>query len=512
LVAVTKKDLVDEDWLELVTADVEDVLKDTTLEGARIVTTSSVTKDGLPELMAAIDELLAETPSKRDVGRPRLPVDRSFTMSGFGTVVTGTLIDGQLSVGQEVELVLSGESTRIRGLQTHRTKLENASPGSRVAANLTGVSQEAIARGEVLATPGWLTPTTAMDVRLRVIPEAPHQLRHNMFLTVHTGSSEEVARLRLLESDTVAPGQTTWAQLKLNSPLAVVKGDYFVVRSNQTTLGGGEVVDPRARRHRRRHQPILERLEVMQEGSGRDVLVKTIEASEPCEFGVLVNKANLEPDDARSLLESMVSENAVVILGKGNIGRGTSVYTAAGWAALGEKARDALSAYHRQFPLRKGAPKEELRSRLKMAQQVFNNALPRLEEDGVVAEEGALVRLPDHTPQLSGTQSDAAAGYLRRLEADPYSPPTDAPIDAEVLNVLVEEGKVVKVSESVVFSTSAYQEMVDRILAYIREHGEISVADVRDMFGASRKYALPLMDYLDHQRITRRVGDVRVLR
>ena len=512
LVAVTKKDLVDEDWLEIVSDDVEEALKGTVLEGSPIVTVSAMTREGLPELVSAIDSLLEETEPKRDLGRPRLPIDRSFTIAGFGTVVTGTLIDGVLSVGQEMELVVSGRPTRIRGLQTHRQKLEQAVAGSRVAANLAGVPHDELSRGEVLTTRGWLRPTTALDVRLRVIPDAPHPIRHNMFVTVHTGSSEGIGRVRLLEKDRAEPGESTWAQLKLNAPTAVVKGDYFVIRSNQTTLGGGKVVDPHARRHRRMHEPILDRLAVMEKGSDRDVLLKTIEMSEPSEFQHLVNRANLGPAAARSELETMAAEKLVVTLGRRVTGPGVFVYTASGWATVADKARKFLETYHRQHPLRKGAPKEELRSRLSISGQVFNNVFLRLQEHGVVVEEGTLARLPDHTPHLTDAQKAAAEAYMRLLEGDPYSPPTDSPIDPEVLNLLADEGKVVRVSENVVFSASAYRDMVDKISAYIRERGEITVADVRDMFGTSRKYALALMDALDHQRVTRRVGDARVLR
>ena len=512
LVAITKKDLVDEDWLELVAADVENVLKDTTLEGAPIVSVSAMTGDGLPELVATMDDLLQQAFAKKDLGRPRLPVDRSFTISGFGTVVTGTLIDGNLSVGQEVELVLSGETTRIRGLQTHKTKQEQASPGSRVAANLTGIQYEEISRGEVMTTPGWLKPTNAMDVRLRIIPDAPHPIRHNMFVTVHTGSNEVIGRVRLLEKQRAEPGDTTWAQLKLDTPLAVVKGDYFVIRSNRTTLGGGSIVDTHTRRHRRMHQPILDRLEVMAQGSDRDMLLKTIEMSEPGEFRTLVNRANLEPEAAKSELEAMASEKLVVTLGRRAVGPGVFVYSAGGWGKVAEKARAYLKDYHRRFPLRNGAPKEELRSRLGMQPQIFTNALPMLQGEGVLAEEGTSVRLTEHRPQFQDSQHETVRAYLKLLDSDPYSPPTDSPIDPEVLNVLATEGKVVKVSDTVVFSNSAYQEMVDRISAHIKERGEITVADVRDLFGTSRKYALALMDYLDQQRITRRVGDIRVLR
>ena len=205
LVAVTKRDLVDDDWLELVVADVEDVVRGTVLDGAPVVTVSATTREGLPQLVSTIEDLLDETPPKRDLGRPRLPIDRAFTISGFGTVVTGTLTDGNLAVGQQLELAVSGRSTRVRGLQSHRSKVEEAIPGVRVAANLTGVQAESISRGEVLTTPGWLKPSTAIDVHLRVIPDAPHPVRHNMFVTVHTGSSEAIARVRLLEEDAVRP-------------------------------------------------------------------------------------------------------------------------------------------------------------------------------------------------------------------------------------------------------------------------------------------------------------------
>ena len=227
LVALTKKDLVDDDWLELVAADVEDTLKGTVLEGAQIIPVSAQTGEGLPDLVSAIESMIHGIPGKRDLARPRLPIDRSFTITGFGTVVTGTLIDGHLEIGQDVELTVAGQRTRVRGLQTHKSRVDRAEPGTRVAANLIGVPHDGIFRGEVLTAPGWLRSTTAFDVHLRVLEDAPNPLRHNMYLTVHTGSSESVARLRLLEDDRAQPGDTTWAQLKLDDPVAVAKGDYF---------------------------------------------------------------------------------------------------------------------------------------------------------------------------------------------------------------------------------------------------------------------------------------------
>ena len=511
LVAIAKRDLVDDDWLELVIADVEDALDGTALDGAQIYPVSALSGEGLPQLIAAIDAMLNDTPPKRDVGRPRLPIDRAFTISGFGTVVTGTLIDGSIRVGEEMTLAVSGKSTRIRGIQTHKKGQHEAQPGTRVAANLIGVSQDDVARGEVLTTDGWLKPTDAVDVRLRVIPDAPHPLRHNMYITAHTGSSEVIGRLRLLEKDVAEPGETTWAQIKTDAPLAVVKGDYYVIRSNRTTLGGGNIVETHAKRHRRMHSPTIERLAVMELGSAQDILLKTVEGDEPSRFEDLVNRANMSAAAVKSELEAMAADGRIAPLGDG-IGPGSYTFSAAGWNALSQKARQSLEAFYRQFPLRRGAPKEELRSRLGLTPQVFNLAFPRLQQDGVVIEDGALARLPGYEPALNAAQQAQADAYLALLEANPFSPPTDAPPDAEVLNLLDEQGKVVKVSESVVFSVSAYERMVELISAHITHHGEISVANVRDILGTSRKYALALMDYLDHKRITRRVGDARVLR
>ena len=516
LVAVTKRDLVEDDWLDLVSVEIEDLLEGTTLEGSPVMPVSGATGDGLPELITAIQQRLDEVESRKDLGRPRLPIDRAFTISGFGTVVTGTLMDGVLKVGQEVVLEPTGRKSRIRGLQSHKNKMDRVSPGTRVAANLAGVSHEDVARGEVLTTSGWLESSTAIDVRLKVLADAPRPVRHNMFVTVHVGSSETVARVRLLEKDLAYPGDSTWAQLKLDRPGAIVKGDFFVIRSNNSTLGGGHVVEPHARRHRRNHRPILDRLEVMGQGTDRDIIVKSIEASEPSVFDDLVKRANLSDEVVRAELEGLVTEGLTVILGDGSIGPGVMVYTAAGWSGLTIKTGDFLDSYHRQYPLRTGVPREELRSRIGMKQKVFGHVLARLQASGLLVEDGAAVRRTGHVPTLSDEQRLVADQYVDTLKTNPYSPPTDSPPDTELLGMLADEGRIIRVSDrvsdSVVFESGAYREMLDGVKARIEEHGEITVADVRDMFGASRKYAIALLDYLDQQSVTRRIGDARVLR
>ncbi len=509
IVVITKKDLVDKEWLELVTADVTEVLKDTVLAGSTIVAVSGVTREGLPELVSTIQKTLVETPPKKDIGRPRLPIDRIFTISGFGTVVTGTLIDGTLTLGQEVEMVPGDLRARVRGLQTHRTRIEVAQPGSRVAANLSGVAPDDLRRGQVVTTPGWLRASLALDARLRTIKDIPHPLQHNSAVTFHTGTSESTARVRLLDTEQLQPGEECWVQIRLDDPIPVVKGDRFILRSSQGTLGGGEVVEPFAKRHQRFSASTLSRLAGLERGSPEDALLAALEAHEPCNLNTLVSLGNLSAETTRSALEALVQKRRVVALGEN---QGAVYYSAVGWERLTRRAREGLEAYHRQFPLRKGSPKEELRSRLGLNPQVFNLALSRLLSQGTLLEDGALVRLPSHQPRFSPQQQQAVSAYLRALESSRYSPPTDLPLDSELLNALVEQGRVVKVSEDVVFAASVYEEMVQRIVQETKARGKITVAEVRDLFGTSRKYALALMEHLDQQRITRRIGDERVLR
>ncbi|MEW5749044.1 MAG: selenocysteine-specific translation elongation factor, partial [Candidatus Thermoplasmatota archaeon] len=303
IVAITKKDLVDADWLELVASDIQETLKGTTLEKAPILAVSAPTGEGIPELKSAIDRVLDTAPPKRNIGRPRLPIDRVFTISGFGTVVTGTLVDGELTPGQEVEIVPAGLKARVRGLQTHKQKIEKAEPGSRVAANLSGVSTDELRRGYVVASPGWLRPTTVIDVKLRLLHSAGHPLRHNAMTSFHSGAAEAEARVRLLDSEELKPGGTAWAQLLLGESLAVVRGDPFIIRSTTETLGGGQVIDPHARRHRRFHKLTIGSLTAREKGAPEEVILNTLEAKGPLDLQGLAIQSNLPPAEVKKLVD-----------------------------------------------------------------------------------------------------------------------------------------------------------------------------------------------------------------
>ncbi|MBI2854642.1 MAG: selenocysteine-specific translation elongation factor [Chloroflexi bacterium] len=510
IVAITKKDLVDADWLELVTADIREVLKGTELEKAPMVSVSAITGEGLDELKAAIDRELDSTPPKRDTGRPRLPVDRVFSVSGFGTVVTGTLIDGELTLGGEVEIVPCGLKSRIRGLQTHKQKVDKAEPGSRVAANLSGVSTDEIHRGDVVTIPGWLKPTAAVDAKLRVLAGASHPIRHNAAVSFHTGATETEAKVRLLDRAELKPGETGWAQLYLRNHVAVVRGDLFIIRSSTDTIGGGEIVDPHARRHRRFHSQTLESLVAREKGAPEEVMLNTLEAKGPMDLQALTIQSNLPPTEVKRLVDQLLRENRITMLGDKP---GTALFFGSGgWTRFTRKALEFVKAYFEQFSLRDNMPKEALRTRLKLSQQHFADALHRLFCEGLLVEEGLAVQLPGRQAGLTKAQQSAIDAYIGSLLKDPYSPPSDLEPDGNILNLLIERRQVVKVSDNVVFAASAFDSMVQQISDHIRSHGKISLSEVKDMFNTSRKYSISLLEYLDRHGITQRVGDDRVLK
>lgn len=513
LVVITKTDLVDEEMVELVKAEVEDALEGTSFEGCPMVGVSAYSGDGMDELKATMDSILDKTEVRKDLGRPRLPIDRCFTISGFGTVVTGTLIDGTLTVGQEVELAGSGQKARVRGLQSHKTKVDATDPGVRLAVNLSGLSKDEVERGEILTIPGWLKPTYRLDARLRMVKNAPNPLKHNQGVTFHLFTSEASARVRLLDADRLDAGEEGWVQLLLSEPLPVVKGDFFVIRSAENTLGGGQIVDPNPRRrYKRFDDDVIERMMTLDQGTGGDIIISVAEQWGPCDMTTLSQRTNLPREEVSQRVRQLTEDGHIVTLGDFGTDSEAVVYSAQGWDILKSKVASALQLFHTQYPLRQGVPAQEIRSRLDLSQPVYQRALIRLVDENIVVDERQSLRLPDHEITLTEKMEEEAAAYLNALQKDPYSPLADAKVSQELLSVLIDQGKVVRVADGVIFAASAYKEMTDRIVEHLKAQGSITVADARTMFDSSRKYILPLMEHLDQQQITRRNGDERVLR
>ncbi len=524
VIAMTKVDLAEsEDWIELVVEDVAETLAGTVLENAPLVLTSARTGQGLDDLLATLQNVLAQAQPRPDRGRPRLPIDRVFTISGFGTVVTGTLSDGCFEVGQAVEILPSGEDARIRGLQTHKQKVERAVPGSRVAINLSGVGKDDLKRGDIVTLPGWLRSTLLADVQLRYLPDARRPLRHNTELKFFVGATEVMARVRLLGQKTLPPGETGWAQLELQNPAPLVKGDRFIVRlpSPPTTVGGGIVVDSHpGRKHRRFHPEVVTRLETLAQGSPSEILLQVLERHGPTLVRDLLPVSELGEEAPDALAQLLDESQAILLSSQVKIQHpapGNQLIAARSWwSALTEQFSRELSAHHKKFPLRAGMSREALRSGLKLEPKLFDAMLARAVAEELLADEGATVRLPSHAIRLNLEQKRQVDELLGRFRRQSQTPPSVkesiAAVGEGVLNVLIDRGELVQASPTVLFLPKTYEEMIAHIRAHIEREGSITLAQTRDVLKTSRKYAQALLEYLDEIGVTKRVGDERVLR
>jgi selenocysteine-specific elongation factor len=507
LVVLSKTDMVnDPDWLELIEHDVQDVLAGTTLDGAGIVPVSARTGAGIPDLRQRLTDLLADMPPRSDYGSPRLPVDRIFTISGFGTVVTGTLLGGGLRVGEEVELQPAGLRGRIRGLQSYKQTVETAEPGSRVAVNVSGVEKRAVERGSVLTLPGLLQPTTLVDVRFRHLKDAGRPLKHNAEIKFFSGAAESVGYVRLLDCDELAPGQEGWLQIRLETPMALAQNDRFILRypSPSQTIGGGLIVNPHpARRWKRFQADVLESLATRLAGTPAERVAQA--ANIPEKRSVLQKQVGYNNADFDVAVREALEQGLLVELPS------RELMSRVGWEQIMRRMADEVRAFHKAEPLRLGMSREEFRSRLGLKGATLNALLEGQTE--IVAENDRL-RLADHTIRFTEAQRARADSLLRQMAATPYAPPSFA--DAaqlageDVVYALIELGDIVQVQDDVVFTRATYEEMVGAIFEMIDHDGSVTASSLRDHFNTTRKYAIGLLEHLDSVGLTRRVGDSRV--
>jgi selenocysteine-specific elongation factor len=532
LVVLTKRDLVDDEWLELVAEETRERLAGTVLAGAPIVPVSSTTGAGLDDLLRQIEESLAAIGERQAGGRPRLPVDRSFSVAGFGTVVTGTLLGGTLDIGQEVELLPHGLRARVRGLQSHGQKVERAVPGARTAVNLSGIEREQARRGDVLTVPGWLMPTTMLDARLRVVADAPQPIEQNDAVDFFIGAAETPAHITLLDTERLLPGETGWVQLRFGAPMVAAAGDRFIVRqaSPSLTVGGGTVIDPHPRRHRRFRGEVIAALETRASGTIEERLRQLVAAG-PLELRTIADRLERSLDEGRSVVATEVADGSLVLLGgaaSGAIAPNRLVASRDWLARQRDAIVDLLGAFHRAQPLRRGMPKEEVKSRLDPAPgrarssssgsdsapigRIFDATVQTLVIQGSIADRGSLLALPGHSIALTAEQKRASDAFLAALAAHPNAPPAPAEFDVghDVLAALAELGQVTRLPDGIVYGAEQLAAIQRETLAIIEREGSITLARFRDHFGSSRKYAQAVLEYFDQQRVTRRVGDARV--
>ncbi len=522
VIALTKVDLVDDaEWLDLVEMDVHDAVQGTVLEKAPIIRVSARTGVGLEALKQALAEHLADRPPRSDLGRPRLPVDRVFSISGFGTVITGTLLDGQFHLGDEVEILPDGVHGRVRGLQSHKRKVETAVPGSRTAVNISGVEVDQVRRGNVVSKPGLYQPTRRLDVHFRLLKDASLPMKHNTRVKLFLGAAEVPARVRLLGTEELLQGQEGWLQIETEAPVVAVRGDRYILRrpSPGETLGGGVVVDPfPGKRHKRFSESVLKKLEALLVGSPMDVLYQAALDQQAGTVKALVQKSRLDKEMALEALRQLLEENRLILLDAGplNLQAEQMVIAEPRWSALLQKAQSTVAAFHERYPLRVGISKEELKSRLGCEQRLFNALLRKWSEEGLFRVAGSVVCLSSHEIKFDLSQQKRVDELLDKFKADPYKPPSVkdciAEVGEEAYNVLLARQELVQIAPDVVFRGQDYEALLKIVDEKVGVGGTITIGEFRDLVQTSRKYALAFLESMDEQGVTVREGDVRRLR
>lgn len=526
LVVLTKIDLVDDaEWVDMVEEDIRDFLQGTFLENAPIVRVSAATGVGLDTLKQRLLEMVPSVPARNTSGPFRMSIDRVFTMKGFGTVVTGTSLSGTVRVGDAVTLYPSRIETKVRGLQVHNQEVQQAFPGQRTAINLQGVERDALQRGEVVATPDSLLSSYMLDVSLELLPDAPHPLKERQKIRFHTGTTETVATLVLLDRDQLAPGEKTYAQVRLDRPLAVLRGDRYVLRSYSPirTLGGGAVLHPVPKKHKGKDKPVAAQA------------LKTLEDAEPAValqwhlrdagwLGVsekeLQIRANVFGKSFSDALEMLLSRQKAILYDREN----RRFIDPESLTALQENVTAILAAYHARNPLKPGMPKEEISAQTDrpVDPKLLHHVLRRLAEEGALVLDKEWVRLSSHKGDLSPDAKVIHEQMEKIYSEAGLQPPFFKDVSAQmpgtarqhkdVLDWMLNQGRLIKVKEDLFFHAQAIAGLQEKLVTFLQEHGEISAAQFKEMTQASRKYTIPLLEYFDGQKLTIRIGDVRRLR
>lgn len=511
LIAITKADLVEKDWLELVADEIKDFVKKTFLEGAEIIPVSSKTRFNLDVLKGKIGEVARRVEPKPVKEIFRLPIDRVFTLKGFGTVVTGTLISGSVSVDDLVEVLPSGITSKVRGLHSHGMPIQTAYAGQRVGLNLQAVDKEDLRRGDVVVAPDSFIPTRVMDTRIELLNDVP-SLKNKSPVHLHLSTSETIARVILYGRDELKPGESCYCQLRLDEAVVPLSGDRFVIRrfSPVITIGGGTVLDPSPLRRRRKEG--TEDLQVLETGTLPDKIAVKVKKSgiHGADISSLSGWIKAETPSIKDSIKQMKEHHRVVQLEN-------KLFHADIYNAVSQIIKGTLNDFHNKNHLSPGMPKEELRTHTKVTQEIWNSLLISL-NDVIVDKD--LVRLRDFKI-ASSSESQTSGRIFNTIEKAKFQPPTKEELSealsipqkevTDILKLMSKEGKLVRINDSMYITTAVYDEMMYLLKAFFAKKPEMAVAEFRDILGTSRKYALPFLEYLDSNKITLRVGDVRKL-
>ncbi len=516
IVVLSKADLVDEEWLELMTEEVKAALSTSFLANAPILPVSAVTGQGLDVLLEKMTELAAGIEPRSSAGQPRMPIDRSFSITGFGTVATGTLWSGQLQLGEYLEVFPTGKTGRIRSLQNHGKKQDTSQAGQRVAVNLAGLEVADVPKGGWLAPGGFLKPSFRLDVVFQLLPSAK-ELVHHARLRIHHGTQEVLGRIHFLDREALKPGESCYAQLTLEEPVPPLRGDRLVIRSYSpmSTIAGATVIETQARRHKRYQPQIMEALAQKAKGRPEDTILQLLEQGKDLLLPAQAIQAqsHLEATVAEAALQTLVEEKQVTAL----LPLYASVYRL---QQVWQQTEQALQTQHNKYPLRPGLSKEEFRSRLleNLPQKQAAPLLAYWQQEGLIKTTQEAIALPDFQPRADPALEKWRQKTEKALLDSGFAPPawhtlTEAlppQQQAEVLPWLEAMGSVVKLQGEIIFHKQKADEAIALALQLLDEQQELTLGAMRDAMNTSRKYALAFLEYLDQQKITKRSGDIRV--
>jgi selenocysteine-specific elongation factor len=523
LIVLTKADLIDRELLDLVKEEAADLVQNTFLRDAPILPVSSVTGEGIPDLVMTLDRFSKEIQEKSSDGLFRLPIDRVFVMKGFGTVVTGTLVSGSLSVGETVEILPLGLEGKVRNLQVYNQPVERAFAGQRTAVNLQGVETSNVERGNVLVHSHTFTSTQCLDAYLEYLPTAPRPLKHRTIQRFHVGANYTTASIYLLDKEELAPGEGGFVQLRLDRPVIALPHDRFVIRGSGTvqTLGGGVLLDTHPAKHKRYAPSMIRDLTVLKEGTSEQILGQHILRSEVAgiTYRELLNRVAMAPKEIETVLQKMIRDQGLLLIDPEKV----KVIHASQYQLLREAALNQLKDFHQRFPMKSGLAKEELRSKLpsEMDIRLFQGLLQGLIQSKEVVLEKDKLRLSGH--QISSVDEK---GLVKRGEEavlrGGLQPPSSKELSEEwtedeeqvraALEHLVHEGILIKIKSGMYFHRQPFEKLKQELVSYLQRHQEITTAQFKELTGASRKYVIPLIEYFDQMKLTLRLGEKRVLR
>jgi selenocysteine-specific elongation factor len=524
LIALTKTDLVDEEWMELVIEDIRDFSRGTFLEDCAIVPVSSATGDGIQAFVDTLEELSAAVPERSVTNLFRLPVDRVFTMKGFGTVITGSLVSGRVKVGDTITIYPSMITSKVRGIQVHNESVEEAGPGMRTAINFQGLEKASVNRGEVISTPRSLKPSYMVDVSLHFLNSNHKPAKNRTKVRFHTGTSEVFGYLVLLDREDLKPGEDIVAQLRLDTPVSLVRDDRFVIRSYSPvrTIGGGKVLNPVPPKHKQFQPKVVEGLKGLIDNPPEEVVSFHVQDADVTgvTYSNLVIMTNLPEKQLTSITQGLSSTREIIQIDKENrLFVHKSVF-----ASLQDNMVSSLENYHQANPLKAGMSKEELKSKfpMKAADKLFSAVMNQMLKANTIVQEGEVVKLEGHKVSLGFDQTTIKEKVLDIYQKSGLTPPyfkevtktlgVDPAVAKDVLMLLVNEGTMIKAKEDLFFHVEPYDNLKKRLKDFLMANEEITTPQFKEMTGVSRKYIIPLLEYFDARNVTIRVGDSRKLR